>query len=523
MGIGRFFQRRKDQQHTIHHNQGANREEALSDNMEVNLQMLKNELYYPKNKDMMLREIFIGPLKNKGYLLYLSPMVDQEKIEENMIKPLTGELPEIHSSMPLIEWFSREMPVMEVLQERKLANLVTGIMNGSTLLLLDGMSEGYLFSTVKLAHRSVSKAQNESVIKGPQEAFVESAEVNRALIRKRLRNRNLITESLPVGNTNLNEVLIMYIQNIATDQLVHNVKDRIKQIEVDSLQGLEILEQHLEERPYSLVPTILYTERPDRAANFLEEGHVVIVMDNSPACLIAPVTFFSFFHTSEDMFERWAYGNFMRFLRMTALAFALFTPGFYLAITTYHHSMLQTDLLLAIAATREKIPFPSIIEVLLMELSFELIREAGVRIPSPIGATIGIVGALIIGQAAVDANLISQILVIVIAITGLSSFAIPTTSLGYMVRIGRFFYTFAAYFLGFFGFIAVFLIMISYLVSVKSFNVPFLSPLSPKYKSSHDTFFRTVVWKQWLRPENIQKKNIVRQKRYQKGSNHRNG
>jgi spore germination protein KA len=305
----------------------------------------------------------------------------------------------------------------------------------------------------------------------------------------------------------------MYVADIANPNIVKDVKERISKIDAERVQAASILEQYLEERPYSLVPTTLATERPDRVASFLIEGHVALIMDGSPSVVIVPITFWSIFHNPEDQYQRWAYGNFIRIIRLMCVFIALLTPGLFTAVTMYHIDMIPTDLVLAIASSREKLPFPALMEVIIMEIAFEILREAGVRIPTPIGPTIGIVGALILGQAAVEANVVSPILVIIVAITGLASFAIPEISLSFMIRIARFLFLFAGAFMGFFGLATLFTISLAYVSHIKSFGVYFMSPYAPTYKSSKDLVARPPQRKQWLRPLNMAPKKPSRGKK----------
>jgi spore germination protein KA len=302
----------------------------------------------------------------------------------------------------------------------------------------------------------------------------------------------------------------MYLKNIADEAIVNNVIKRLKDIETDTVLTLSQVEQYIEERSYSLFPTTLMTERPDRAASFVLEGHVILIMENSPTAIIAPTTFWSFIHTVEDQYLRMPYGNFIRIIRLVALMIALLVPATYIAVTTFHSGMIPTDLLLSIAATRERIPFPVFIEIMIMEVSFEILREAGVRVPNTLGPTIGIVGALILGQAAVEANLVSPILVVIVSITGLASFTIPDVSFNITVRILRFVFLFVAYIFGFFGMALVAAFLMAYLVSMKSFGVPFFAPLAPHSPSSKDLMTRPPIWKQWIRPLSISPKQKVR-------------
>ena len=296
------------------------------------------------------------------------------------------------------------------------------------------------------------------IVKGAKEAFNEKVIDNIALIRKKIKNENLIVESKVITKRSKNNVFLVYEKDLVNDELLQTIKDKLASLDTDKILDLSILEQYLEERPRSLFPTILYTERPDRAASFIEEGHIVLLMENSPSCLILPATFWALFHSPEDHYLRTPYGNFIRILRIFALFVAIFASSFYIAITNYHVGMIPPDLLMAIAGTRERVPFPSIVEILMMEIAFELIREAGLRVPSPIGPTIGIVGALILGQAAVQANMISPIVIIVIALSGLSSFIISDVSMNFAIRISAFCLFLRQVFLGVYGVTALFIV-----------------------------------------------------------------
>ena len=262
-----------------------------------------------------------------------------------------------------------------------------------------------------------------------------------------------------------------------------------------------------------MFPTLLYTERPDRAVSFIEEGHIALLMENSPASLVLPTTFWALFHSPEDHYLRTPYGNFIRLLRIIALLIALFTSSLYIAITNFHVGMIPPDLLMAIAGSRERVPFPSVIEVLSMEIAFELIREAGLRVPSPIGPTIGIVGALILGQAAVQANIISPIVIIVIALSGLSSFIVSDVSMNFAIRMTRFLFIFSAAFIGIYGVTALFIAGLFYLVSLKSFGTPYFAPMTPHSYSSKDFIFRHVPSKEIFRPGYLKTKDMPKQRK----------
>lgn len=485
-------------------------ERKLTGVLHSDLDIFKEIFFYPKNKDFIIRPIYIKALEADGFLIYMNGSACINTLTQDIISPLVENTLDSKSEDAITDIIKRIITAKNAEKKYEVSEITTDIVHGNVVLLIQDSLVAISFSTTEYEHRSIEKPSNENTIKGPKEAFVESVQVNRSLIRKHLKYQNLITESITVGEKAKADVYIMYIEGIADPDLIENVGGRIKSIKIDFLSNVSILEQYIEERSYSLVPTVLYTERPDRAAAFLNEGHIILIIDGSPACLIVPVTFWSFFHTAEDQYLRWFYGNFVSIIRIFAIITALLTPALYIAITNFHAEMVPSDLAVSIAAAREALPFPIIAEIIMMEASFELIREAGVRIPTTIGPTIGIVGALILGQAAVEANIISPILVIIVSITGLSSFAIPDISLSYTIRIARFLLIISGGIMGLLGVSLCLTVSLAYLLSITSFGVPFLSPLAPHYPSSKDFYTRPPVWKQWLRPSNISKLNPIR-------------
>ncbi|MDZ5471582.1 spore germination protein [Bacillus sp. 31A1R] len=481
----------------------------------VSIQDIQEHFQSHNNYDLLVRKVYIKSLKADGYIAYLNGTVDVKVVDESIVRPLQQEnsLENVDDSDQLDFLAKRIIPVSNVGINSRLENALEKIVSGYTLLFVEDTPFYLEISTPGFESRGVEKSEDEAVLKGPKEAFSESMDINLSLVRKLIKSSELIAEYSKVGEMAVNEVGILYMTNIVNPDLLDKVRNRINEIDTDEVLNLALLEQHIEERPYSLIPTVLYTERPDRAAAFLKEGHVILIMNNSPSCLIVPVTFWGLFHTPEDAYSRWFYGNFIRIIRLIAIFVTILTPSLYIATTNYHIEMLPTDLVLAISATRERVPFPAIFEVVMLLGAFELIRESGVRVPSPIGPTIGIVGALILGQAAVEANLISPILVIVVAVTGLASFAIPNLSFSYMIRLSTYLFLIFASFWGFYGIAACIVMSIGYLTSVTSYDVPFLSPLAPFYPSSKDLIVRPPIWKQWLRPFNVHPQNKQRKKK----------
>lgn len=477
---------------------------SLVTSLETNLDKIKKEFSFPENNSLKIRILQVPFTEKTMAVLHVEGTVDKNIISEHIIDPLISTKEISDKSEKLVDTIiSSILNTVEANSVKTIQDICKHLVNGSTVLLLGGEKSAISVETVGFESRSVTEPTTETVVKGPKAAFIESAAINRSLIRKELRTPQLMCEFLTIGKQSPQQVSVLYMKDICDPTLVEKVKSRISEVQTDTVYSLSVLEQHMEERPYSLMPSLLMTERPDRAAAFIMEGHIVILMENSPGALVTPITFWSLYHTVEDQYLRTLNGNFIRLIRLISIFVALLTPAFYIAVTNFHVEMLPTDLMLAIAATRERIPFPVIWEILFMEIIFEILREAGIRIPTALGPTIGIVGALILGQAAVDANIVSPILVIVVALTGLASFAIPDISLNIAVRILRFGLLVVANFAGLFGIALVAVYIIAYLSSLKSFGVPFFAPIAPHMPSSKDTFFRPPVWKQWLRPSYV--------------------
>ncbi|WP_045519597.1 spore germination protein [Neobacillus niacini] len=482
------------------------KKQDISTSYDQNLATFKTLFTVPDNIDVKVREFTITSLKRKGVIIFLSTMADIQAIMDSIVEPLIDNE---HPSKKIPDIVS--YPIASTASN--IGEITEYITAGITALFVEGDDQCYLFETTKISGRSIEKSDNEVIVKGAKEAFNERVIDNISLIRKKIKNENLLVETKPISKRSRNNVFIVYQKDLVNEELLQTIKDKLESFEIDSILDLSILEQILEERPRSIFPTLLYTERPDRAAAFIEEGHIILLMENSPGCLILPATFWALFHSPEDHYLRTPYGNFIRILRILALFVAVFTSPIYIAITNFHVGMIPPDLLMAIAGTRERVPFPSIVEVLMMEIAFELIREAGLRVPSPIGPTIGIVGALILGQAAVQANIISPIVIIVIALSGLSSFIISDLSMNFAIRITRFLFIFSAGFMGIYGVTALLIAGLYYLVSLKSFGTPYFAPMTPHSFSSKDLLIRHVPMKEKFRPGYLKPKDMVKQRK----------
>ena len=488
--------------------------DKISSDLQTNLEIIKNQLNYPQNKDIIIREFRLAnPDRTKAFCVFIDGMIDIKALY-NLLECLM--VPEnfnrkIDSSV--CELIPEDIVrAGETSQEYKISTTIQLVLYGLIAVFIDRCPYALCIESKVYEKRPIERTLTESVVFGSQEGFVENLRTNATLIRRRIKNKNLVTETFVLGDTDNNSCAIMYIKGLANPALVEEVKRRIKSIKTDSIYSIGALEQFIEDSPLSMFPQTIITERPDRIASFIIEGKVAIIVDGSPYALTVPATLTSLVQTSESSNLRWQFGTFLRIIRFIAMGLALLLPGIYIALTNFHQEMIPTDLLISIEKAREEVPFPSIVEILLMEISFEIVREASIRVPGIIGTTVGIIGTLILGQAAVAAKIISPILVIVIAMTGLGSFTIPNYQLSFSIRILRFFFIFLGYMLGFYGISLGLFVMVGLMSSMKSFGVPFLSPAAPFTGNAFkDTLFRFPIWKQETRPDYIQPLDKKRQ------------
>ena len=387
---------------------------------------------------------------------------------------------------------------------KTMEDVSVGILIGDTVLFVDGVGVALKIPDQGYPKMGVGEADTEKVVRGSNESFTESEKANTALIRKRIRSNHLKVKEIKVGLRSFTNVGIVYIEDLAEPKLVKEIEERINEYEIDGILDSGVVEQLTEENWVSPFPQLQSTRRPDRAAMSVLEGKVVVLVDNSPQALLIPADVNSFLKTTDDYYNRFHMASFARIIRYVATFFSLTLPGLYLAVTNFHTQILPTPLLLSFWQARIGVPFPAALEVLLMELSFELLREAGVRLPGAMGNTIGIVGGLIIGQAAVDANLVSPIVVIVVAFTALCSFAIPNEEFAFSFRILKFLMIGLSAWLGFFGFLVGLFGILVHLASLKSFDIPYLTPyVGPGlngYQDEKDAIVRFPLRMIWKRP-----------------------
>jgi|LFRM01.1.fsa_nt_gb spore germination protein KA len=485
----------------------------VSASLEENRESIRQLYGLPGNKDVIIRDFTINTVPPvRCFAVFIDGLTD--KVVQDLLfqalmafagqaAPASGE-----KLVDLVK--DSLMPGNQVSVTASFREFLDGVNYGGTALFLEGCGKVLLVETKGWEHRTVDRPQSEQTINGPQEAFTETLRTNTSLIRKLLKSEQLTTELLTVGCRVRTYVAVMYLRDLANPDLVAEVKRRIEGVKVDYLADSGVLEQFIEDHPYSLNPTTLATERPDRVASKIMEGKVAILVDGSPFVLVVPSTMYEQLHTGEEIYRRWQFGTYVRYLRALSFLASFLLPGLYLSLVLFHHEMLPTELLLAIAGNRERVPFPSIMEVLMMEFALEFIREAGLRVPGVMGTTIGIVGALILGQAAVQANIVSPILVILVSVTGLASFAIPYYSLAFTTRIYRFIYIALGATLGFFGISIGLFIQVLLTSNLKSFGVPYLVPTGPRTSAGADVVTRLPIFFHESRPDYVNPQDATR-------------
>ncbi|MFF2889610.1 spore germination protein [Paenibacillus sp. NPDC057967] len=458
--------------------------ESFTGDFTIDLELVRNEIGH--NSDVHFREFYIGGTDVCAAIIFVEGLSDRELIDKHIIKSLMAPIANGTVSNEFIT--SRVLTIGELTEERISKNLAAKILTGSTALLVGGLPNALILGTTKEKSRPIEEPVSEALVRGPRLGFTETLCDNTALLRQHGENANLSFIKLQVGQRTKKELVIAYIQDIADPDLVEEVKKRIKEINVDDVPESGYVEQLIEDNYLSPFTQVQNTERPDRVFNALMEGRVAILLDGTPFALIVPVTFSMMLHSPEDYYERWLPSFLFRLLRYLAAAISLFGPSLYISFVSFHQGMIPTKLALSIMGTRDGVPFPAIIEALIMEITIEILREAGLRLPKPIGPTIGIVGGLVIGEAAVQAGIVSPIMVIVVALTAISSFAIPQYSAGISLRLLRFPAMFFAAVFGLYGVVLFALFLCSHLVKLKSFGVPYVSPIMPDRLSNWSAY-----------------------------------
>lgn len=447
----------------------------ISKNLQENIDTL--DYLFKDCADIVSRKFTIGG-ENKVsiYLLYIDNMVNQSLIDEDIMKYLLFHMEDLPEKNKFEYIKEKGIRSADMSVDTNMNDAVTSVLSGETVLFMEGVEKALSVSIKNFPSRGVPESTNEVGIRGSREGFSEALNINKVLIRKRIKDTNLKIKGNKVGTRTLTDIAIIYLEDVAKPELIEEVERRMNEYMIDGIFDSGMLEQLMERNVNSPFPEFQSTERPDKAASAILEGRVVILVDNSPMAIIAPVTVNSFFQASDDYYERWEIASFTRLLRYLGAILTMGFPGLYIAVINYQPEVLTSSMALSFAAAREGVPFSVLFEVVIMEIAFMLLLEAGIRLPGPMGSTLGIVGGLIIGDAAVNANIVSPIVVIVIALTAITAFTVPNESFASAFRLIRYIIIFLSAFFGLYGFILGCMLILIHLAGLKSFGVPYMVP-----------------------------------------------
>ena len=470
---------------------------VFSKKLETNMRFLDGVLHTEENSDIVKRTFLSMGLS--CVLYYVDGLTATAWAADYILRPLMGcSAP--HQGQDALETAThRLIATPEVKTETKPTAAIDSLMHGLCLVLLDGVSQAILIDSRMYVKRSVSTPTTETVVIGPHEAFTEPLRDNLTLMHRILPTQDLICQMLSVGDRVSTKVSLCYLHGICPQETLDEITRRLSACHVDDVQGTGMLAQLLEDDPLAPLPQIISTERPDRAASFLLEGQAILLMDGSPRALCMPVSLWHLFHAPDDSYMRWQYGTFMRIIRLFGAAVALLLPAVFVSIVTFHPIALPMSLLTNIIQSRSVISISLFTEALLMLTVFDLINEAGTRIPGLLGSSFGLVSALILGTAAVDAGMVSPLLLIVVALSGLGSYALPDYSLSFAFRIGQMLLLIAGGLLGLPGVCLVLIWLIMRVAGMQSLGRPYLAPSSPRRAHNPDLIFRAPVYRQRLR------------------------
>ncbi|MCM1565668.1 MAG: spore germination protein [Dehalobacter sp.] len=477
----------------------------LSDNLKNNLDILRGIL--GTSPDITIREFAFGfQGQTDGALIFLNGMTDLNNINDNIIKPLmydsrlagkdslvSDSIEVVRKTMLSVGYAKKVTSIDEIVEE---------CLSGNTVLLINGSSGALVMSGGDGENRGVEEPQTDSVVRGPREGFNERILTNITLLRRKIKNPNFTVKTIKIGKQTKTTVCIVYLKGIANPKLIAEVQRRISRIKTDAILESGYIEQYIEDAPFSIFATVANSEKPDIIAAKILEGRAAIMVDGTPFVLTVPMVFIESFQSSEDYYARPYFVSVIRVIRFIAYTISILAPATYVAISTFHQELLPTPLLITMAAAEEGVPFPAIMEAFIMGIIFEILREAGIRLPRPVGQAISIVGALVIGESAVSAGLIGSPMVIVVALTAVASFAVPgQTDSGGILRL---IFVILAGTSGGYGIMIGLLGMLVHFASLRSFGIPYLSPLAPlSLTDMKDTFIRAPIWAMVTRPRAI--------------------
>ncbi len=461
-----------------------NNENEISKSLKESL--LRIEEAFKDCPDLIKRKVFLNN-STEGCILYLKGIVNIDLVQRDFINPILSLKEENLTDITILGSVSAS----NVDCYYDFSSIITDILSGFAVFLIDGRPFAVVCKLDKYEIRSIQEPETEKNVRGPHEGFRETIESNMATLRRKIKNNNLKFKLIKVGTTMNQTVSIAYIEDIADMNLLEELNNKIEGINYDGLIPIGYIEQFITDFKLSPFPQYLATERPDKAVAGLLEGRFVIMQEGTPVVLIAPVSFFSFFQALDDYSTNWMAGSLIRTIRLLGAMLAIFLPALYIAITSFHYFMVPLDLLVPLAESRAKVPFSPIVEALILEVTLEMLREASIRLPTYIGISIGVVGGLVIGQAAVAAGIVSDLFIIIVAVTAIASFIIPSYDMGLAIRFIRFIFILSSAVFGIVGVVVSTIMLIAHLVVLESLGQPYFQPVVPlRIKDLKDVMVR---------------------------------
>lgn len=477
--------------------------ESLSENLSYLDQLFNRELSY----DIMVREFDIKLMnkKKRAFIYFIDGMVDGKNVNDCILMPLMVE----SEKLGKLEYRDVEKVLLtqnQVTVTKKMTEAAEALCYGSCALFIEGWDKSLIAEVIGWKQRGVEEPQNEPAVFGPRIAFNESLKTNTSIIRKMIRSPHLVADTFLIGDASKTNCAVLYMDDIANTSLVNEVKRRVSGIAVDHIMSSSCLEQFIEEKSLITLPQILSTERPDRCVKALMQGRVALILDNSPYALIMPTTIFELLESAEDIYLRPPYALLVKTVRMLAVFLSVYLPGIYIAAINYHTTVFPTGMLTTIMKASRKVPFNSITELVLMVIAFEIVREASSRVPGLLGSGLGIIGPLVLGQAAISANIVSPVMIIVFSIATIGSFATPNFSMAFSGRVLNIFYIALGSTMGFLGIAFGMFIQIMMWHTTRSFGVNMVSPFSPGEEIVPESLKSAPIWKKEERPAYLKTK-----------------
>ncbi len=487
------------------HSENANTTPPRDENIRISsiLEDNKKNLYsvFNNSPDLIIREVNIA--NNPAFtsmLVYIDNMIDISTIEQSIIGKLTTKNEDASLNLGSKEYSQYLLGVRNEDIYTDINKVIDSILSGNLVQFINGIAEALVVNINNPPSRTIEEPEVETTIRGPREGFTESISTNITLIRKKIKSTNLKIESLKLGRETRTDVSIIYLSNIVNKKIVSELKERLSKIDVNAVLGINYIKEYINDNPLSSFPTIFSTERPDVASGKLLEGRIAILVDGTPVVSTVPAIFVEFMLTNEDYYLNFIPATINRLIRYISLILSLLLPGSYIAVVTFHQELIPTPLLITIIKARSGVPYPALTECILLLLAFEVVRESGVRMPRSVGQAISVVGALILGEAAVAAGLVSTPLLIVVGVTAIASYAVPSTDMFIAITLPRFLFLILGGSFGLLGLTCGILVMLMKLISMRSFGVPYMSPLAPIIPDELlDVFLRRPHWNKFKR------------------------